>query len=83
MNRWRVGEDRGSKETDRCPLTGTTNTNIDDYTLTPQSAQEKVNNSRLLKVLQWLQDLRQPDSLSDAEYATFMQYCTDFFIDDN
>jgi hypothetical protein len=20
MNRWRVGEDRGSKETDRCPL---------------------------------------------------------------
>jgi hypothetical protein len=23
MNRWRVGEDRGSKETDRCPLTHT------------------------------------------------------------
>jgi hypothetical protein len=23
MNRWRVGEDIGSKETDRCPLTGT------------------------------------------------------------
>jgi hypothetical protein len=23
MNRWRVGEDRGSKETDRCPLTPT------------------------------------------------------------
>jgi hypothetical protein len=23
MNRWRVGEDRGSKETDGCPLTGT------------------------------------------------------------
>jgi hypothetical protein len=22
MNRWRVGEDRGSKETDRRPLTG-------------------------------------------------------------
>jgi hypothetical protein len=22
MNRWRVGEDRGSKEMDRCPLTG-------------------------------------------------------------
>jgi hypothetical protein len=21
MNRWRVGEDRGSKETNRCPLT--------------------------------------------------------------
>jgi hypothetical protein len=23
MNRWRVGEDRGSKETDGCPLTMT------------------------------------------------------------
>jgi hypothetical protein len=23
MNRWRVGEDRGSKETDGCPLTPT------------------------------------------------------------
>jgi hypothetical protein len=23
MNRWRVGEDRGSKEKDRCPLTQT------------------------------------------------------------
>jgi hypothetical protein len=23
MNRWRVGEDRGSKETDGCPLTTT------------------------------------------------------------
>jgi hypothetical protein len=22
MNRWRVGEDTGSQETDRCPLTG-------------------------------------------------------------
>jgi hypothetical protein len=22
MDRWRVGEDTGSKETDRCPLTG-------------------------------------------------------------
>jgi hypothetical protein len=25
MNRWRVGEDRGSKETDGCPLTDTEN----------------------------------------------------------
>jgi hypothetical protein len=62
---------------------GTTNTNIDDYILAPQSVQAKVNNFHLLKVFQWLQDLGQPDGLSDTEYATFMQYCTDFFIDDN
>jgi hypothetical protein len=61
----------------------TTNTDIDDYTLAPWSAQAKVNNTRLLKVFQWLQDLKRPDGLSDAEYATFVQYCTDFFVDDN
>jgi hypothetical protein len=39
-------------------MLGTTNTDIDDYILAPQSAQAKVNNSHLLKVFQWLQDLR-------------------------
>jgi hypothetical protein len=28
MNRWRVGEDRGSKEMDGCPLTGIWNSSI-------------------------------------------------------
>jgi hypothetical protein len=36
----------------------TTDTNIDDYTLAPRSAQAKVDDSHLLKVFQWLQDLR-------------------------
>jgi hypothetical protein len=45
--------------------------------------QAKINDSRLLKVFQWLQDLRRPDNLSDAEYVTFMQYCMDFFVDNN
>jgi hypothetical protein len=61
----------------------TTDPNVDDYTLAPQSAQAKVDDSHLLKVFQWLQDLKRPDSLSDAEYATFVQYCTDFFVDKN
>jgi hypothetical protein len=61
----------------------TTDSDIDDYILAPRSVQAKVDDFRLLKVFQWLQDLRQPDSLSDPEYATFMQYCMDFFIDDN
>jgi hypothetical protein len=38
--------------------TSTTNANIDDYTLAPQSGQAKINNSHLLKVFQWLQDLK-------------------------
>jgi hypothetical protein len=36
----------------------TTDTNIDDYTLAPWSVQAKVNDSHLLKVFQWLQDLK-------------------------
>jgi hypothetical protein len=63
--------------------TSTTDADIDDYTLAPQSAQAKVDDSHLLKVFQWLQDLRRPDGLSDAEYVTFMRYCTDFFVDNN
>jgi hypothetical protein len=36
----------------------TTDTNIDDYTLAPWSAQAKVDDSCLLKAFQWLQDIR-------------------------
>jgi hypothetical protein len=60
-----------------------TDADIDDYTLTPQSVQAKIDDSRLLKVFQWLQDLKPPDDLSDAEYATFVRYCMDFFVDNN
>jgi hypothetical protein len=60
-----------------------TDADIDNYTLAPRSAQAKVDDSHLLKVFQWLQDLRRPDGLSDAEYATFVRYCTYFFVDDN
>jgi hypothetical protein len=63
--------------------TSMTDTDIDNYTLAPWSAQAKINDSRLLKVFQWLQDLRRPDGLSDTEYATFVQYCTDFSVHDN
>jgi hypothetical protein len=36
----------------------TTDPDIDDYTLIPRSAQAKVDDSCLLKVFQWLQDLK-------------------------
>jgi hypothetical protein len=38
--------------------TSMTNADIDDYTLASRSAQAKINDSRLLKVFQWLQDLK-------------------------
>jgi hypothetical protein len=59
------------------------NPNTDSYDLIPRSEQVKTLDARLLKVFKWLQDLTRPDDLSDSEYATFIRYCTEFFIDDN
>jgi hypothetical protein len=42
MNRWRVGEDRGSKETDGCPLT----TKFEQFCC-PQLISTKVNYSHV------------------------------------
>jgi hypothetical protein len=39
MNRWRVGEDRGSKETDGYPLTTTHNDNYSSCHTTSPTAQ--------------------------------------------
>jgi hypothetical protein len=59
------------------------NPNTDSHDLIPRSEQVKTLDVRLLKVFKWLQDLTRPDDLSDSEYATFIRYCTEFFIDDN
>jgi hypothetical protein len=49
-----------------------TDAKIDSYDLFPQSTQARLDDLHLLKVFKWLQDLIQPDDLSDLEYATFM-----------
>jgi transposase InsO family protein len=55
----------------------------DSYDLVPRSEHAKSDDIRLLKVRKWLTDLVQPDKLSDAEYTTFLRYCTEFFLDDD
>jgi hypothetical protein len=45
---------------------------INSYKLFPQSTQARLDDLCLLKVFKWLQDLIQPDDLSDLEYVTFM-----------
>jgi hypothetical protein len=48
MNRWRVGEDRGSKETDGCPLTvcramfKCVSTNTPNTTQTPENTKDNM-----------------------------------------
>jgi hypothetical protein len=43
MNRWRVGEDRGSKETDGCPLTALLTVDNINTTQTPECTKDKYN----------------------------------------
>ena len=50
------------------------------YSIVPRS--EAANNADiwLARVQIWLETLRQPDDMNDAEYKTFMCYCTEFAV---
>ncbi|KAI0037426.1 hypothetical protein FA95DRAFT_1450423, partial [Auriscalpium vulgare] len=36
---------------------------------------------RIVRVREWHNTLQRPDGLADQEYATFLRYCTEFFLD--
>ena len=55
----------------------------DSYDIVPRSKNTKSDDLRLQKVFNWLQDLVRPADLSDSNYATFIRYCTEFFINSN
>ena len=50
------------------------------YTDIPRSETAIAMDQRLRLVRKWLQTLERPVDLSDAEYKTFMRYCTEFFL---
>ena len=52
------------------------------YDDVPRTELAVKEDARLLQVRKWLQDLIRPSELSDAEYSTFMRYCTEFFVDE-
>jgi Integrase zinc binding domain/RNase H-like domain found in reverse transcriptase len=47
----------------------------------PRSERAKKDDERLLRVQKWLQDMLRPPELSESDYATFVRYCTEFFVD--
>jgi hypothetical protein len=47
----------------------------------PRSDTSIADDLRLLKVRKWLRDLVRPEELSDTDFATFIRYSTEFFID--
>jgi hypothetical protein len=52
----------------------------DPYAIVPRSADAKKADDRTLLVQAWHEDLQRPDKLSDAQYETFLRYCTEFFL---
>ena len=58
-------------------------TDITSYDIVPRSETAIKADDRLLLVQNWLTTLQRPDNLSDKEYKTFMNYCTEFFVADN
>ena len=52
------------------------------YEDVPRTELAVKEDARLRQVRKWLDDLIRPSDLSDAEYSTFMRYCTEFFIDE-
>jgi len=54
---------------------------VTEYDLIPRPPASQADDNRLLKVRKWLQDLIRPHDLDDAQYATFIRYCTEFFLD--
>jgi hypothetical protein len=51
------------------------------YDEVPRSDMAQNEDKRILLVRKWLGDLVRPSSMSDSEYATFLRYCMEFFLD--
>ena len=51
------------------------------YSIIPRSDAAAKADERILKVREWHDNLQRPSDMSDAEYETFLRYCTEFFVD--
>ena len=50
------------------------------YAIVPRTEHAQEADERVLKVRQWHDTLERPDDTDDAEYETFLRYCTEFFV---
>jgi hypothetical protein len=50
------------------------------YSIVPQTEAAITADLRLEKVQKWLESLGRPDDMTDAQYKTFMRYCTEFVV---
>ena len=56
-------------------------TSAETYDAVPRSDAAKADDKRIELVRKWHADLQRPSHMSNAEYATFMRYCVEFFLD--
>ena len=59
------------------------NDTVIPYSVVPRSDLAHTTDEKLGEVQHWLETLERPDSMTDTEYRTFMQYCTEFFLAKN
>ena len=60
-----------------------TEDNNTSYDIVPRSEIASKADDRLHLVKGWLENLQQPEGLTDSEYKMFMWFCTEFFVTDN
>jgi hypothetical protein len=53
----------------------------DPYSTVPRSEHAQKADDRTLQVLQWHKTITRPTGMTDREYKSFLNYCTEFFID--
>jgi reverse transcriptase-like protein len=53
------------------------------YSIVSRSEAAVTADEKMTKVRDWLLTLTRPPAMSDAEYTSFMRYCTEFFVSDN
>lgn len=52
----------------------------ESYAIVPRSETARKADERVVKVREWHETLKRPDAMSDADYESFLRYCTEFFV---
>ena len=53
-----------------------------DYSAIPRTVKAQLEEDKIVKVIQFLDDLQRPLGMQDGEYAKFVRYCMRFFVND-
>jgi hypothetical protein len=72
--------DTPEQDTERASPEAPEETSAIPYSAVPRSEAAVNADLRVEKVQAWLETLRRPEDMTDAQYKTFMRYCTEFAV---